>query len=209
MQSNTLLTSQETIAQLQNEILKLKLIKHQLEQKLANNLDETKRDLVADLLTQNEELRKQIEETEEKREFKDAACQTNLDRLNIDQLIEASLTLKRQKRQVEQTEQRHDTFNRHQHYIQTPHHEHENHNYNSQQNQQATRLHRQHDRQQTLPKVVSQLHYPHVTLPRHISTSTKHMTSDEKETLEKLFKLDGLMTTTRDKLRAVIDTQQH
>lgn len=52
--------------------------------------------------------------------------------------------------------------------------------------------------------VVTQLHYPNVTLPKQV-VENKNLTSQEKKILEDLFQLDGTMTTVLDKLKAVTD----
>lgn len=209
--SQPLLSSQETIEYYKEENLKLKVLLHQLKQEnQGDNLDETKRDLITSLICQNDELREQLDELRRKEEsiierppLKDASCQTHLDRYNIDELIEASVTLKRQKR-MEQKGHMQETF-RHQTPLpnkQLPLNKHYHHHH-IQQVHQTTQTHAV----QTQPKV-SQLHYPHVTLPRQTS-STKQMTPDEKELLELLYRIDGNMTTAVDKLRAVSDAQEH
>jgi hypothetical protein len=277
-----MVTSEETIQTLKNECLRLKLIVHEQNRILeqngrppGGNMDETKRDLIADLMMNNDELRTRIEELEEQsrqREMMkkpevprprvvkvDAGCQTNLDRLNIDQLIEASLTLKKQKRQQlqqlqaqqqqmlqaqqqqqlqaqqQQQLQAQHQQERHQQHNQERHHQQQfqsqpfsdytdlNHQYqlgqqsrsNSQQTQQYFQNQFQQQEQPPPPPLQSQQQQRHDPLPQHnleqqhqgpkdfFTPTIRHMSADEKESLDKLFKLDGLLTTARDRLRAV------
>lgn len=174
-QTNDLGTNEEIIKRLQADKLRLQVENHNLRKNQPKDLDETKRDLFAELTSTIEEQRKRIEELETEKkgkcEHKDRSCQTNLDSLNMEILIRGAAM----KRQLER-----EAHSRHQH-------EHEN-------NTQAQRGH---------SRVVSQLHYPFVTLPRPVST--KQMKPDEKECLEGLIKLDGLMTVIHDKLIANSD----
>lgn len=219
-----MLSSQETIERLQSKILELSLEKHSLERKLreVSSVDETKRDFLADLYAQNEELRQRLQEYEKggvsskkiddeqesEVEKRDAASQTNLDRLNIDQLIEASLTLKRQKREKDSNFKRPSQHSN----CQSSNQYHSYHQSQPQYQGHSQNHHHHHHaatmpRPEQQPKVVSQLLYPHVTLPQPTSQSAvqsnhKAMSLDEKEALQKLFKVDGVLTTLRDQLRA-------
>ena len=241
---NNLLDSQKTIESLKNELLKLKMKYKQLKDETSMNgsnnnnainktfrrppepsLDETKRDLIAILHSENEDLKKRLEEMEDEMsnmrsrpEQVEVGTQTKLDRLNVDRLIEASVTLKRQKRDMEQREQQQQQH-QHQHQHQQQHHHHQQqqqHDFDSHLRHQPkpeTHIHQnvqlptytQRHEQQTQPKVVSQHYYPHVTLQKQTSLSNRQLNIDEKKALETLFAIDGLLTTSLDKLRATID----
>lgn len=207
---NMMVNQEETIKSLQREVLRLKLTCHNYERQLSNSgralgldLDETKRDLIADLMEANDELKTQLndrnqEESQKEHETVEVACQTNLDRFGIARLIEDSLTLKKQKKlhsdlteqfqQVKQSLLYHQTIIHQMQQPQAHQHTHQqaptHHIY---QNQPARPLQRQ----------------PTSSRDQQ-TTSGKNMTLDEKGALDKLFKLDGLLTTARDKLRAAV-----
>lgn len=193
-----MLSSADTIKKLQQEVLQLRLqLFNQENNQKRPNLDETKRDLIAELLEQNTKLRQDIQMIQDdvaKPQLKDAECQTALDGYNMDELFKANLTLKRQKCSQHQKQQSQQV----QHQSQQTQHPHPAHVQYQHQFPKS-----QHDPPQPKSRpIVSQLLYPHVTP----STSTKNLLYDEKETLEKLFKLDGLMTIIRDKMRLVKQT---
>lgn len=98
-----LLSSQETIETMKNENLQLKLQLYQ-----QSSMDHSQlQNLVADLFTINQELRSKILKSEEskrkadgpKKHSRDAYCQTNLDSMNIEELIKSNIILKRQREQ--------------------------------------------------------------------------------------------------------------
>lgn len=187
-----MLNSQETIETLQNEILQLKLKIHHLKNSTNKdirnfNTDSIERDLVTDFMIQNEELRKQIEERDrkEKKEelrkknmLRDATCQTNLDSLNIEELFEANATLKRMR---DQQRIPHATSYQHQLH-------------------QMTQPQRQ-DKQTQQP-IVSQLHYPNVTIPKQVVSTKEPMEMDEKAILNGFFKVNGALTTLKCLMKA-------
>lgn len=85
--------SQEAIEAQNRELLQLKLTNHEL----VNKNKELRR-----LLDQREggQQKTDFEKPKVHKELKDTACQTNLDSSNIDDLLKASITLKRQKEQT-------------------------------------------------------------------------------------------------------------
>jgi len=190
-----LLSSHETIESYKNENLQLKVQLHQLKQASSKEIenfdtDGIKKDLIADLMNRNEDLRKRLDEREkrdraEEREKKsmqrDAMCQTNLDSLNIDELIKASITLKKMNEQqlygTHKPQPQPQLVDQPLHKVDTP---------------------AQH-------QTVSQLTYPGVRMHKRFG-STKHLSTDEKDLLETLYRVDGIMTTVLDKLKAVADT---
>jgi len=183
VQQQHLVSSADTIKSLQQEVLRLKLLLHNQQQNQPPNLDETKRDLIAELMEANTKLREELEALKEeqgaKPSFRDAECQTAIDGYNIDQLFMANLTLKRQKRSQEQQHHQQQQQQQQQKHLQ------------EQQHQQLFQRHQQ--QQQQLSK-------------SRPPTSTVPMLGDEKESLEKLFRIDGLMTTIRDKLMTKLET---
>ena len=224
-----LLDSAETIKSLKDENLKLKTQIYHMKLSSAKeienfDIDGIKQDLVTDLLQKNDDLRKQLiserekhKRDEEKRKnmYKDSTCQTNLDSLNIEELIKASVTLKRQKerqrlqRQESPALQHPSSQHYHQYQNQPQPHQQTNQNNQQQNHHYDTISSRRHDRDTQQP-VISQLHYPHVTLPQPTSSGAvgqrQQMTPNEKQLLNELFAVDGILTTVYDKLRAVYDT---
>lgn len=100
-------------------------------------------------------------------ESKDAACQTDLNIINMNEIIKASVILKRRKEE-QATYPRSST-------PQPPHR----------------------------PQV-QQLYYPSVSLPRN-DISNRNLRLDEKASLERLYRVNGKMTTVLNKLRAASD----
>lgn len=100
-------------------------------------------------------------------ESKDAACQTDLNSINMNEIIRASVILKRK-------EEEQATYPR----SSTP--------------------------QSSHRPQVQQLHYPSVSLARN-DISNRNLRSDEKASLERLYRVNGKMTTVLNKLRAVSD----
>lgn len=197
-----LIENQKNLETFRNENLELKLQLHRLNKLLERrsinpedaNRDDIQRDIIDELLARNEKLQRQLDEREQwqKNQFKEKGCQTNLDSLNIDKLVEASVTLKKQNE-----EQRNLLTNRRHQAVQcapvqpTP-------------NKQNTMPEK---RPQQQNSVMTQIHYPVVTLPKQEPAVSKTpMSPDEKQILEMLFTLNGQMTTVFDKLRAVSDT---
>lgn len=200
---------QSAIEMYKAENLKLKLMIHQLQNGIDGenlNIDDINHDLIVKLLARNDELRSKLEEYEksDRREartrkeiqeelelkyqdevmrkkslLRDKSCQTNLDSLNVDELIKASITLKRQKEQerIQEVNNHHPT--------------------------PKQSLKRD---QQTQHPIMSQLHYQNAFTSPPKQASTKLLAPDEKKLLEELYSVDGIMTTVLDKLKAVSDT---
>lgn len=162
------------------------------------------------------ELQKSLDErpTESKKEAKDGACQTELYMMGIDKLVKASIALKKIKEKQLQEHQNHlDKVNQH------PQHSQVNHQTSTKQTVPVSQ-HIQRQQSHPLPQksqqngqaprqVMTQLHYPNVTLPKQQTiqpTATTQLYPDEKEILENVFKLDGYMTTILHKLKANLDT---
>lgn len=236
-----MVNQEETIKSLQGEILRLKVACNNYEKMLntagiapAKDLDETKRDLIADLMEANDELKNQLnirslegEQIREKPQMVEIACQTSLDRLGIDRLIEESLTLKKERRnysemteQLQQMKQKvlclKTTIHHKQHQQQQQQsltHQHLTSNapqyqQNQHQNQEHyTRQpyqHQMHIYQQVHPPSQEQTTQRQPPPPnRNYQTvySSNNLTIDENEMLDKMVRLDGLLTTARDKLR--------
>lgn len=198
----------ENIDFLKNENLQLKVKIHNLIKSGptpsdSSGGDDIERDLVATLLTRCEKYRQELEkrdkkdrtdQSEKKKNQQDVSCQTNLDRMNIEDLLRASVALKKIKEQ-ERMNSRHTEshlraanepfqpmFARNEiEHLQTP------------KNKQPQ-------------QIVTQLSYPSVKpLQRQTACSTKHLRPDEKSILDYLYKLDGEMTVNLDKLTAVTD----
>lgn len=180
-----------------------------------NDLDRTNRDLVAELMENNTKLQARNQELENDLKAKEAApvetipekvvtkrdmsCQTRLNIECINELFEANLTLQRLQREQEHQRQRYRDYQIKQLQQQQQQQNNLNQMPGQEQQHQQRQSHQVQQQQYQKPKpVVSQLNYPHVT-----PTTTKHMMVDEKEILGKLFRLDGNMTTIRDKLSSI------
>lgn len=223
----TLITSERQIEAYKNEILQLKLQLYHIKTSKLNieNLDieGAKTDIVSELTAQNDRLKKELDERDRKDRnddqrrrslLRDSSCQTNLDSYNIEELFKAKRALDKINQQrfqrtpdVSRRSQPHAPLsNSHtqphtqQQQQQQPH----QHQYTQTQQQ---RVSEHHDKE---TPVVSQLSYPHTTIPQqrasHRSSSHKQLLPDEKALLEELFNVDGILTVVRDKLRAQSDT---
>lgn len=192
----TLKDSQKTIEALQQENFKLKVFLDRVKRGGDFDYESNKQDLVDILLAEREELTKRLESKEAKEskktrtQFKDAASQTNLDMMNINEMTKDCIDHKICKLRKRQNEEQSAPFPRNstpQPTHQMPHHHH-HHPYT-------------HHNQYLQQTQVQQLHYTSATLPRN-RTANKSMTPEEKTILEKLFNLNGLLTTVRDKALA-------
>lgn len=185
-------TSQKTIEILRVENFQLKMKIHHLKtcsSKEKKNFDTEgiEKDLVEYYKIQYEELQKQVEERDRKelrkKEMqKDISCQTNLDNLNIEELFKANATLKRMKDQQR-----------------IPH--------STSHNQQLHQMAKpQRQNEQTQQPIVSQLHYPNVTISQQAVAVQDQMQMDEKAILNGFFKVHGALTTLKDLMKAASDT---
>lgn len=221
--STNLVSSEKQLEAYKNENLELKLQIYNMKNSQRNiesvDVENEKEDIVYELIAQNEELRKELEERD-RREKKDArrkksmqtesSCQTNLDSFNIEELFRARRELEKIKQQELFQRPTTDPMRQSQPIIPTS---------------ASLHNHLSHHPQQTLPKqqvlkldketqfpIVSQLIYPHVTLPRTSNQKSnrqeQQLAPDEKVTLEKLFHLDGVITTIKDKMLARLDTSR-
>lgn len=197
-----LIENQKTIETFRSENLELRIQLHRFNKLLKQhsidpedaNSDELERGIVEELSNRIEKLQKQLDDRdrEKKNQSRERGCQTNLDGMNMEKLVEASVKLKKQSE-----EQRKLQANRGHQAIQCD-------------LPQPTQ-NKQHSipdkRSQQQNSVMTQIHYPIVTLPKQQATSSKTpMCPDEKKILEMLFTLDGKMTTVYDKLKAVADS---
>lgn len=218
----TLISSEKTIEAYKNEILQLKLQLYNLKfsHQNAENLDVegAKKDIVFELMAQNEELRKELEERDrkEKKDLqrkrsmqKESSCQTNLDGSNIEELFRSRRELESIKHNERFKKPTTDVARQHKQSMPTSSSLHNHLGHHQLQQTQLKQVSKQ-DKETQFP-VVSQLIYPHVTLPRttsHKSSSHDQLAQDEKVTLEKLCHLDGIMTTIKDKMLARLDMSQ-
>lgn len=158
----TLKSSQETIDTLRQENFNLKLMLHHASEK--------------------GELKKPVkfpEKEESRKKVKDAACQTHLNSMNIDELIKSSIILKRQQEKQSEPYPRNST---------------------PQPSHRPQKVQKLCYPNVTLPDntIVNQ------PPPKNNSLS-RNLKIDEKSILETLCHVDGIMTTARDKLRAKSD----
>lgn len=208
-----MVTSEETIKRLREEILRLKLEVLRLQRVVERNdqnMDETRQDLIANLIQDNDSLRKRIEELEENEQFKnkepeyetvqektvDVSCETKMSSADINVLLQRSITLKnREDREQELSNHiavQEEQIGQQMQQIQLLRHQEE------QLKQQIQRL--QHQDEQLKQQIQQIQHFQHKPPPQ-----TGQMTADERASLDKLFQLNGRLTTARDRLRARFD----
>lgn len=97
-QKRPLLSSEDIIESLRNQNLELKIIISKLkkaspEERANTGVDEVQADLISHLLELNEELKKKLET----KKGVDCACQTNIDSINIEELLKCRIALKKQR----------------------------------------------------------------------------------------------------------------
>lgn len=187
--------SEQVIADLKQEVLKLKIMLHARNSKDGEvggfDYESNRQDVINQLTLECERYKKLAQARENERktgQVKDVACVTHLNSMNIDELIKASIILKRQEEEQNVLYPRNST-------------------------PQPAHRQREQQSQQQRPQV-QKLCYPNVTPPENTIANppppkngslSRNLKPDEKSILETLCYVNGIMTTARDKLRAKSD----
>lgn len=190
----TLITTEDTINSLMKENFSLKLALYNMkkasrEEILGTNIENYEKDLLNKYMDLYQNLKKEIEEKNKKEEERKSRrrsikCQTNLDNINMEELMKARVALKHQQSMVSRGRQliteTHQPTPKQPRYDKPPHHQ-----------------------------VVTQLTYPSVSLPKpSVTTTGKQMAPDEKDLLEQLYIVHGNLTTVKDKMLAKVDMNE-